>query len=316
MRNRFLMVGGKTVLIYLLLWGICLPCAAQHKSEPYDIQMKMKVGDRFLDSALVQQIIDAGSESVVHQTMLFIANAEVVAQSGDTAVTMRYTYTGIKMKSQNGTSNLVDYDSDMPQSDDAVNPFALSMSSMIGLHFDLVMSRKGSLLGCNGAEEFVKGMVDHMAKKLDWDEEKKASALQTMEQSFSGRTFLDSYASYYSCYPGKPVKLNESWKAKSNMQIANFEQAAVISNNKLARVTDSLFQVSSTSSFSINLDSPLTGKGKLSGTSTGVVRLARANGQIIDNKIEMDVKGSTVKEGHVTPYHINSIMYLSYHPLP
>jgi len=110
----------------------------------------------------------------------------------------------------------VDYDSDSPTSD-TTSPMAKMgsvFSVMKNSHFTFTMNENGEIGKVTGLKEMVKKITAGMSST------DAAAALQPLGQTFNEESFKQNLQQSFAAYPGKPIKIGESWNKTLNMNNA------------------------------------------------------------------------------------------------
>jgi hypothetical protein len=136
---------------------------------------------------------------------------------------------------------------------------------------------------------------------------------QMMEKMFSKEQMNSSFGMMFSMYPGKPVKVGDTWTAKTKMNIANMDMQVNLTF-KLIGVKNGLAE--------IDVDGIIDGKGdmkqqtmsvgiSMSGTQKGSFTINMDDGYMRSGSYKMDVKAEMEMAGQKVPMILKANYSLS-----
>jgi len=136
---------------------------------------------------------------------------------------------------------------------------------------------------------------------------------QMMEKMFSKDQMNSLFGMMFSMYPGKPVKVGESWNAKAKVNLANMDMVINIKYT-LVGIKNGLAD--------IDVDGVIDGKGEMkqqaitigmamSGTQKGTLTIKMDDGYLQNGSYKMDVKADIETAGQKIPMTIKADYFLN-----
>jgi hypothetical protein len=187
---------------------------------------------------------------------------------------------------------------------DAVNTDSIlnaTTEKIIGKSVFMELSPTNEITGVRGFDSLMLNSSDNEANR------------QMMEKMFSKEQMNSSFGMMFSMYPGKPVKVGETWTAKTKMNIANMDMLVNLTY-KLIGVKNGLAE--------IDVDGIIDGKGdmkqktmsfgiSMSGTQKGAFTINMNDGYMRSGSYKMNVKAEMEASGQKVPMTLEANYSLS-----
>ena len=183
-------------------------------------------------------------------------------------------------------------------------------SGMIGKSFKLTINPLGGVEDVSGVEEMVTSMIEGMPGS----EEEKAKMKQQLSQSFNKEQLRQTFAQAFNIYPGKPVKIGDTWNKEVDLGLKGM-------NNK----QDIVYKVKDITSTSVILDMKGTIKASgnktdstkvpaamdLSGSESGTMTIDRSSGMVNSGDIDINFKGIIDMKGTKMPMDMKGKIHIT-----
>jgi len=259
--------------------------------EAYTIKMRMNKADTFRQNFKMD----------MNMKMNVMGQAMDMKMNMDAGVKFEVTDTTPTSKELKLTYNKMSMGMDMGNKAMA----AVNMDSTIKSSLDRIIG-KAVLIELSSSNEItqVKGFDSLMVNSSD-----NAAGRQMMEKMFSKEQINNMFGMMFSMYPGKPVKVGETWTSKSKVNLANIDMQINI-KYKLVGVKNGLAD--------IDVDGIIDGKGDMkqngmsigmtmSGTQNGMLTINMKDGGYLENgSYKMDVKADMEMAGQKVPMTIKA----------
>jgi hypothetical protein len=187
---------------------IGLLALAARGGETVRLRLKLPEGFRSAVTMTTEQDITQvlqGRTIRMEQTMAMTYIVEVTEVDEDGAMTVRHTYTRVRLK-QAGAGMLVEYDSDDPP--ETVPMQARGFAGLVGGSFALNISAEGEVLGVEGTKALIDGIIKQMQVPAGPQEKQMR---QLFEQQFGDEAMRKKIEPLTAIYPAEPVAVGDSW---------------------------------------------------------------------------------------------------------
>lgn len=215
--------------------------------------------------------------------MAFDYTLEVVGDQ-DTLKTLKTTYDRIKMEMNAGPMN-IDFDTNEPQKDSATdlrqNPMSM-MSNMFyamkGKSFEMKVNDKGEVVSVTGMDE----MMNAMMNSLTADENARQAMAQAFQSQFNEEAVRKSFEQAFNIFPGKPVKVGDTWTKSISMGGMGTD---IATNYKVKEISGDNVVLDVSADLNINGSK---------GTQTGTLKLDANTGLVTDGVMEQKLTSPSV----------------------
>jgi Family of unknown function (DUF6263) len=277
-------------LITVAFSAVLFSCNDGLSGEAYTIKMRMNKADTFHQNIKMDMNMKM---NVMGQAMDMKMNmdAGITFEVTDTTATskeLKLTYTKMHMGMDMGNKAMA-----------AINMDSImnaSIEKMIGKAVLIELSSSNEITQVKGFDSLLLNSSDNEASK------------QMMEKMFSKDQMNNMFGMMFSMYPGKPVKVGETWTSKSKVNLANIDMQINI-KYKLAGVKNGLAD--------IDVDGIIDGKGDMkqngmsigmtmSGTQKGMLTIKMKDGYLENGSYKMDVKADMEMAGQKVPMTIKA----------
>jgi len=270
-------------------------CNSGPTGEAYTIKMRLNKGDTFNhNTRMNMQMNTAAMGQSVDMTMKMDAfvNFEVLNNtSGNKELKM--TYTNLHMGMDMGKMNTANVNTDSIMN--------VSSKKMVGKSILMELSPTNEITGVKG--------FDSLMAANDNDE----ATRQLAEKMFSKDQMNNLFGMMFSMYPGKPVRVGETWTAKTKVNVANIDMKVNIKYT-LVGVKNGLAD--------IDVDGIIDGKGAMStagnaidvamsGTQKGMITLKMDDGYLQNGAYKMNIKADMEMMGQKIPMTMKADYTLS-----
>jgi Family of unknown function (DUF6263) len=277
-------------LITVAFSAVLFSCNDGLSGEAYTIKMRMNKADTFHQNIKMDMNMKM---NVMGQAMDMKMNmdAGITFEVTDTTATskeLKLTYTKMHMGMDMGNKAMA-----------AINMDSImnaSIEKMIGKAVLIELSSSNEITQVKGFDSLLLNSSDNEASK------------QMMEKMFSKDQMNNMFGMMFSMYPGKPVKVGETWTSKSKVNLANIDMQINI-KYKLVGVKNGLAD--------IDVDGIIDGKGDMkqngmsigmtmSGTQKGMLTIKMKDGYLENGSYKMDVKADMEMAGQKVPMTIKA----------
>lgn len=266
-------------------------------SSSADLKLNFKPGDKYLYTTKVNQMINTmgmtGMEQVITMEMIY----EVMASEGENKK-LSITYDHIQMKNTTpmGTT---DYDSRGAKKGDGM--FSI-MDSLIGKSFNLIIAPDGNIVKVENLGNLMSSITGDAAAKAELQKQFSDTAIKQMMQNS------------FDIYPGKPVKVGETWTKNSSMGVSGFS-INMDNTYTLKSITDGKATVSVSSVMKLPVTEMNQGgmqmKMEMTGKQEGNMEVDITSGQILSGKTHQTINGKINVGGQEMPMDINGDVTIS-----
>lgn len=280
-RITFLWLAALVSVMFFL--GSC-----SDKNKEFDIKLAFAPGEQYLYTTEVAQKINSFGIEVKHSMGM-----DMIYEILDTANSFKHlkvTYDHINM-------SIGDSQYDSKTAADTDEGFGF-MSRFIGQSFELYIAPNGEI-------DRVEGLKDFISKLSDLNEQTRSE----IESQFSDTSIRSMMQSSFDLYPGKPVKVGESWVKKSKMKVSGI-QINVENTYTLQAVEGgkAIILVASTMDLP-EMEMPTPHGAPMSialqGKQNGSIDLELKTGQILNSKVSQNIKGNVQLSGQSMPMEID-----------
>lgn len=262
-----------------------------NKNDSYIIAMRLDKGDKFKQDITMDMVttISMMGMNKDMKTEMEIGSDFEVLDSTAAGTSIKMTYTKMAM------------DMDMGMAGDAKTADSLMKKTnqeMIGKSVVIVLDSN---------------KVVEVKQANDLITTADTTASEMLEKMFSKENLNSMYGMMFSMYPGKPVKIKDSWNVNNAIDLAGMIMK-IDTKYTLVSVKDGLAE--------INIDASIDSKGTMSqagmnfdmdmkGTQTGKFYITLSDGYIqkgnysMDVKTEMDIQGQKIPMNIKADYKVN-----------
>jgi len=286
-----------TCSLFALSAGIFTSCQSGtdgtggKEEDGIKLAFNLKPGTKYLYSIENNQNINMGME--MQQNMLMEYIYDITSAEGHNrkmSVTLDHIKIDGKMMGQN-----MSYDSKDPNSA-TNNPLAAAGSS-IGKSFSVTVSPGGEIIKVEGFGDLMKE-ADPQG--------------QGMPQQLNDSTIKKMMGATLDMFPGKPVKIGESWIKNTTMDVQPFSMAMEIKYT-LKSVADGKANIDVSTSIKVNPAGQADPRMKdvkidLSGTQSGTVIVEIESGQLLSGDIKQSITGKINTQGMEVPMTVTGVI--------
>ncbi len=263
--------------------------------EAYTIKMRMNKADTFhhnikMDVNMKTEVM--GKAMDMKMNMEAGARFEVMDTTGtNKELKLTYTHMHLEMSMANRPTPAVLTDSILNS----------STEKMVGRSVLIELSPTNEIIQVKGFDSLMQNSTDDLASKA------------MMGTMFSKEQMNSLFGMMFSMYPGKPVKVGETWTAKTKVNVANMDMQ-VNMTYKLIGVKNGLAD--------IDVDGIIDGKGdmkqsdtpvgiSISGTQKGTLTIKIDDGYMQNGSYKMEVKAEMEMGGQKVPMTMKANFSLS-----
>lgn len=262
------------------------------------LKLNFKPGDKYLYSTQVNQKINSMGMSM-DQSMTMDMVYEDAGADGDNKK-LAITYDHIAMKNTT-PMGVMDYDSKKPSATGSGMSF---MDSLIGKSFSLSVAPNGDIVSVDGLGNLVKSLTATDAEtKAEIDNQFSDTAIKLMMQNS------------FDLYPGKPVKVGETWGKKSKMGFSGInvevENTYTLKSVNDGKATVSVKSVMNLEPTDMGAQAGIPMKMEMKGSQDGTMEVDIATGQIISGKTSQVINGKMSASGQDMPMDIKGDIIIS-----
>ena len=263
------------------------------------LKLNFKPGDKYLYSTQVNQKINSMGMDM-DQNMLMEMVYEAASDEGDNKkLTITYEHVMMKNNTPMGT---MEYDSKTPGKGEAAMSF---MDSLIGKSFSLTVAPNGDIVKVEGLNDLITSMAGtgDDATKAEINNQFSDTAIKLMMQNS------------FDLYPGKAVKVGETWGKKSqmgfsgiNVEVENTYTLKSVANGKATVAITSVMNLPSTD---MGGQAGIPMKIEMKGKQEGTMDVDVASGQIVSGKTSQTINGKMTANGQDMPMNIKGDIIIS-----
>ncbi len=283
----FLIVTALSVLLF--------SCNSGPSGEAHTIKMRMNKGDTFhynikMDMSMNMDVM--GKAMDMKMNMDAGTRFEVMENPSNNKE-LKLTYTKMHMGMDMGNQEMA-----------AVNTDSIlnaTTEKMVGRSVFIELSPTNEIIQVKGFDSLMINNTDNEASR------------QMIEKMFSKEQLNSSFGMMFSMYPAKPVKVGETWTAKTKVNVANMDMQVNLTY-KLVAVKNGVAE--------IDVDGIIDGKGdmkqkdmavgiSMSGTQNGTFTINMNDGYMQNGSYKMDVKADMEMGGQKVPMTMKANYSLS-----
>lgn len=287
----------KLNLIFLIATALSVLLSSCNNGLPgdtYTIKMRMNKGDTFHYNIKMDMNMNMDVMGPMNMKMNMEAGSrfEVMDSTSDNKE-LKLTYTRMHMGMDMGNKAM-----------DAVNTDSIlnaTTEKIVGKSVFIELSPTNEITQVKGFDSLMINSTENEATR------------QMTEKMFSKDQMNSSFSMMFSMYPAKPVKVGETWTAKTKVNLANVDMQ-VNMTYKLIGVKNGLAE--------IDVDGIIDGKGdmkqkdmavgiSMSGTQKGTFTINMNDGYMQNGSYKMDVKAEMEMAGQKVPMTMKANYSLS-----
>jgi hypothetical protein len=284
MRKIKFVAAGVIVMALALVYG-CNSSDSKGVTLKFNLQ-KGKAYEYVMDQDMQQEMNGQKTSS----KMNFVYTLEVTDDAGSVK-TLKTTYDRIALNTSmpNGDINI---DSDNPSSDTGSMIFSIKMmremyNSLKGKSFTMKVDAEGNITEVSGLNELVESIVANISV----EEKMKPMMLQMFSTQFNDESMKQSFANAFNIFPGKPVKVGDTWEKKNAMKgMVNMDMNTTYTVREIKGDTVTLDSKSKLNSANI------------SGEQTGTSRIDAGTGLVMEGTFEQKFgePANMISKGKIT----------------
>ena len=261
-------------------------CNSGLSGEAHTIKMRLNKGDTFNHTIKMNMLMNTAvmGQSVNMNMKMESANSFEVMNADSLNKELKMTYNNLHMSMDMGKLNQA-----------AVNTDSIMNSStkgVIGKSVVFMLSKDNEIISTSGFDS------------LMINESQSEASRQMIKKMFSKEQLNNLFGMMFSMYPGKPVKVGESWTSKTVVNIADIDMKVNVKYT-LIGVKNGLAD--------IDVDGVIDGKGEMnkssgvpleiamSGTQKGTMTIKMTDGYLQNGAYKMDIKADMVVMGQKIP---------------
>ena len=272
-----------SIFISIVLFAAC---NSGLSGEAHTIKMRLNKGDTFNHTIKMNMLMNTAvmGQSVNMNMKMESANSFEVMNADSLNKELKMTYNNLHMSMDMGKLNQA-----------AVNTDSIMNSStkgVIGKSVVFMLSKDNEIISTSGFDS------------LMTNESQSEASRQMIKKMFSKEQLNNLFGMMFSMYPGKPVKVGESWTSKTVVNIADIDMKVNVKYT-LIGVKNGLAD--------IDVDGVIDGKGEMnkssgvpleiamSGTQKGTMTIKMTDGYLQNGAYKMDIKADMVVMGQKIP---------------
>lgn len=195
------------------VWLLCVAMWA-FQAQAIDLQLRWKQGQRFQIYWNTEQIIDQvamGQKTQIQQTIGtgYTFETRSVQDNGVARVLVGFKRIYFKVQTPQG---VLEYNSEKPPKQ--VPPLAQGFAALLGRQFTMNINSQGKVLALEGVDKMID---DVMGSLKAGDAQQRAQLQLQLKQQFGNEALRQMMEQMMALYPGKSVKIGESWSKTLNM---------------------------------------------------------------------------------------------------
>jgi hypothetical protein len=286
----------KKLLLFLIAAASCallFSCNSNGLTgDTYTIKMRMNKGDTFHQHIKMDMNMkmDAMGQAVNMKTNMDMGVTFEVTDTSSTGKELKLTYTDMHMAMDMGSLQAGNMDSLMNT----------NLGKIIGKSLLLELSPSNEITEVKGFDSIMISSSSEADRKMT-------------EKMFSKEQMTNMFGIMFGMYPGKPVKIGETWTSKSTVNIANIDMQINITY-KLAGVKNGLADIDVAGIIDGKGDMKQNGMSigmSMSGQQHGMLTIAMDNGYMQSGSYKMDVKAEMQMGGQKVPMTLTAAYYLT-----
>ncbi|MEO7308058.1 MAG: DUF6263 family protein [Ferruginibacter sp.] len=263
--------------------------------EAYTIKMRMNKADTFHHNIKMDMNMkmDMMGKSMDMKMNMEAGTRFEVMDNTSANKELKLTYTGMHMGMDMGNKGMA-----RANTDSILNA---STEKLIGRSVLIELSPTNEITQ-------IKGFDSLMLNNTDNEESR-----QMMEKMFSKDQMNSLFGMMFNMYPGKPVKVGETWTAKTKVNLANMDMQ-VNMTYKLVGVKNGVADIDANGIIDGKGDMKQSGSSvgiSMSGTQKGMFTIKMDDGYMQNGSYKMDVKAEIETAGQKVPMTMKANYVLS-----
>jgi hypothetical protein len=260
-----------------------------------DLKLNFKPGDKFLYSTKIDQKISLTQMSMDQSMLMEMVYAYTGEDSGNKKLTITYDHIVMNMTSPMGS---MVYDSKNPKNNE--KEMGAALDNLIGKSFSISVAPDGKIVKTEGLEDLIKSQSNSLG------------ASNEITGQFSDTVVKQMMQTSFDIFPGKVVKVGESWSKKSQMGFSgmsvNVENTYVLKSVEGNKAT-----IAMTSEMNLPKSDKDTAAAlvQMTGKQEGTIDIDISSGQIISGKTTQDIKGTMNVMNQQIPMNIKGNIVIS-----
>lgn len=271
-------------------------CGGGKSGETVDLKLNFKPGDKYLYATQINQNINTMGttmQQLIGMDMIY----EVTASEGNHKK-LSITYDHVQMKTTTPMGGM-EYDSRDKTKGDGMLGF---MDSLIGKSFSITIAPDGNIVKVENLGNLMTSLPGEPGVK------------EQLQKQFSDTAIRQMMQNSFDMYPGKPVKVGESWTKKSTMGVSSFSinmqntyTLKAVNDGKAVVSVSSIMTLPATEMSQAGV--PI--KMEMNGKQEGTMDVDIASGQILSGKTHQTINGKINAAGQEMPMDIAGDVVIS-----
>ncbi|WP_118974066.1 DUF6263 family protein [Taibaiella koreensis] len=258
------------------------------------IKINFKPGEKYLYTTKVNQKINSLNTTMDQSMVMEMVYAYEGEEGNNKKLKITYDHVAMSLTTPMGP---VQYDSKTPEKSPADMAF---MNELIGKSFSIKIAPNGDIAAVEGLGELIKSLSGNA----------DGNTRAAMESQFSDTAIRMMMQNSFDLYPGKEIKVGESWGKKSvmgmglqgiNVNMENTYTLKSISNGKATVAVVSAMNLPATD-MSAAAGVPM--QIRMNGKQEGTMELDINTGQILSGKTTQNIEGQISGGGQTIPMNI------------
>lgn len=250
--------------------------AASGSNGEYTIQYNFSEGDSYrLDMVMDMKVSQQGME--MGTTMDMKTHSDITKVDGD-LYTMEMMYDEIKM-SATGLMQM-SFDSNTPDTIATIENMSPLFKALIGKPLEIIIDKNGKVQSISGSEKLTEAMRNSLDESID--ESTRNMMMAQIGQQFNDESLKSMMEQSAGYFPGKPVKVGDSWSSIVNVQSVKVDMTMTLKSveNDVATI-EGAGEISATE-----------GAVTLEGNQKAVIKVNMKTGWIISSEMNQVMNGS------------------------
>ena len=249
--SKFLITNKKITMkrfsFLTILLAVALICNAQ---KPVQLRLNLPKGQTFEQNMEVKMTMKMEMMGMnIDSDMPFSAKISykmVDIQNGN--FVLECTYEEMKM-SMDIMGQKMNFDSSSKEQDLDNDPFAKVFSSFLGKTFTMTLDKFKNVVAIEGMDKIIASILENAAHS----KEQKAQMEGMVKGMFGEEKFKENFALSNVIFPQKKVKKGFTWATETSQSLQGITGMQVKNQFKVENITENTVEISSVSSYSINL---------------------------------------------------------------
>lgn len=260
--------------------------AGKAEGDAVDLKFNVAQGEKYSYTSDINQKVTASGQQM-QQNIMMKYDYEVAGADGANKK-IKISYKQVKME-MTGPNLSMKYDSEHPEA--GSKEMGVGFEQLLQKSITATVSPEGGIVAIEGIDQL---LPKNAANAAGIDEK---TMKQMLESSFN-------------IYPGKPVKVGDSWTRKSNFNMQIFQMSIEatytlksVNGGKATLAVDSKISMDPSASTDPKMQNL---KMQISGTQKGTLELEVASGQLVSGAIKQEIKGNINAGGKDMPMELSS----------